>query len=718
MGRLKLAGAPQLSRILKEAPSDQIQGFMNSKQVSGILDGTSFSEAEGPDTIHVRLSSLPKDDLSVIEKQAVRIVQVAGQRADALQLRFAESHKFDCLEELSDQPGPLLRALWTYHARHELFVATERAMQVRSFRENDRAFHTFVVHSPRPLELETLDENHFASDIAARLDLRHGCVAEAVELPPREASPRQIMIAVTAAGPRESSRTFEPDQSIGTIQYRPANELILVYFPDDGRIELCGRRWSDRKIVAESFAREILGEDLSNRPLRQRRYDLSMFRRALNFEPPEDLQDRIRSVEVTELRVALGSYDRKVTLTVAPGEDIERLRRDIFGSIRNRHGKGFVCDVELYLRVNLSGSAERSLRFKISNSNSNSCTLQSQTDPDLRAVGFELLEAWGVVKSFRDASLGELSDLLPILIALLDHSSDDISGPELVQMHSDVDQLTSTRYLGRCQIVETLIIEDDELGDVLADVLPDFRAKSAGLSVFGEQLEQTVDLNEVSRWRINRDYIIETLTDALSDLGISKVPKSLNDNVFFLGHITLGDRSHPVFLATRLAEDKAFKSADDVIRAAADLAAGFVLVPGTEPLNHLGSHVVVSLENIIRDRERHHSALEDAWRLNRMGARAASLVSFKIFGQTKAELILPERPVWTIIGEKQIRIIERLYQAHCSGEQVVKTGELLKYSGAAQLGSTFGVEWKSRIVGTYLENPKPSFWKLAVQPPS
>lgn len=716
MAKPRIIGAPQLSRLLNEAPPDQMLAFLRSKQISDLFAADSLTEDMDAIAQREQLAMLPGDDLRGVERQAVRIVQVAGLRADALHLRLAESRQFSCLGALSERPGTLMRALWSYHMMSDLFVATERAMQVRSFRDHDRVFQAYEVQSPCPLDLDGLDEEAFALEITGRLALTHGCRVDAVELPARDASPRQLMIAVTAAGARESPKTFEPDRSIGVVQYRPANELILVYLPDVGRIEVCGRQWSDRRIVATSFARDILGEDLSKRPLRQRSYDLSLFRGKLVLEIPPLLQDRIRSAEVTELRIGLGSYDRKITLTVTPGEDMEALRRDAFGAIRHRHGRGFVCDVELYLRVLVNGQQERPLRFRITNHNSS--TLQSQTDPDLRAIGFDLLEAWGVVRTTRNFDHEERRDLLPLLLRLLDHPEDEISGPELSEIKADITQLTGTGFLRRRQIIETIVIDDEDTGTVDATVLPDLTGGTADLSLHGGDVDRTIALDEVSRWTIHREFVIQTILDALKDLEISGRAETVDDRVRYLGKVRLEGLNRPIFLASRLSDIPALQTVQDAILAASDLSGGIVLVPDEKPLNHLGTHVVVSLDTLFAQGAPTPMSLVNAWRARHAGAIAGMEVSFERLGDGMAELALPERPVWTIIGAKRVRIVERLFQAHRDGEKMVKTGVLLDYSGAAQLGPTFGKDWKSRIQGTYIISPSPTFWALAIHRPS
>ena len=711
----RIVGAPQLTRLLAEVPLHLVEDFLRSSNLRNLseLPDPLGSEPKA-DVFREHLVARPADDLRAIEYQAIRVERLSGQRAASLHLRLAEGKQFGCLDDLSEQPGALSRAVWSYSRLHALFVATERAMQVRSFRDHQRIFQAYELQAPHDLELDEFDESTFADEIASSLSLQYGCRSDAVELPERDGSPRQIMIAISAAGARESQKTFEPDRSVGVLQYRPVSELILVYMPSVGRIELCGRQWSDRKIVADVFARDVLGENLSKRPLTQRNYDLSKFKGNLDLDVPELMEDQIRSVDVTELRIALGSYDRKVTLTVVPGEDIDSLRRDVFGALRSRHARGFVCDVELFLRVVLPERGEKSLRFRLTNHNTS--TLQSETDPELRAVGFALLEAWGVVQTARNMDDEEREDLLPILLELFDHPSDEISGPELKQVTTDIERLTATSFLRRRQIVETIVIDDEDLGEIRASVAPDLKRGTADVSLDDTSVDRRVGINEVSRWIVNREYILETIRESLSGLPLSGKARPVSENVHFLGALDTDKGPLSVFLASRLHEDREFARADRDIRAESEERGGVVFTPTHTPTDYLGSHTMLDLRELLPAEELTVRDITDAVRSRGSRAEMGDGVYFKKYSASRAELQIPGPPVWTIVGEKQVLIVERLYQAHAGGEKMVRSQELLDYARASQLGSTFGKEWKDRIRDVYIHSPSSPFWALKVGP--
>ncbi|MCL1630140.1 hypothetical protein M3N55_15555 [Roseibaca sp. V10] len=716
MARTKFKGAPQLSRIFDEIDVGLVSGFLATRAVPDVFPSLRTGEPANSTMIQSEIENLTPDDLKAVELQALRVTKMAEERADLLHLRLADSPSFDCYDELADLPGPLARAVWSFSEKTDLFIATERAIYVRGHRENKRHHQGFELVAPHSLMVNEIQNALFAQELSLRLQLRDGCQVEAIEIPAGENIDREIMVTVTMAGARASHRTFEANQTTDYVHFRPASDLILVYRPDMGRIEICGRQWNDRRLAAETFARTVLGEDLSARPLIPRNYDLSVFRGDLRLDVPVALQDRILKAEVTEVRVALGNYDQKITLTVSPGHDIETLRRSVFGRLGSARGRGFVCNVELYLTMSGQSRQTKALRFRIDNHNSS--TLQGETDPELRALGFRFLEEIGVVKPTRIPSKQEEKELLPVLLTLLDHPADTVSEPELEQMGIDPTVLTDLEYLHRREFVDTMVIDDDDLGPVDADVLPELAEGIAVASIVDGTVDRYVGLAEVSRWSINRDYIAETVRQCFDPLELSGPEVALNANLTDLGLTRLADRNVRIRFAYALSDASDIDRVDGVLRLRAESAEGLVLVPGERPLDYLGSNCVVSVVDILDadsgkiDPKRLAACFLAAER----GMRAGARVKFDKKSDALAQLVIPGRPVWTIKGQKKVLIVERLHQAYVTGEGIVATDELQEYAGVLQLGPTFGPEWATRIKGTYIHSPGRKTWALAVSP--
>jgi hypothetical protein len=273
-----LKGAPQLTRLLRDLPPAHLDRLLSAfaQQAAELACPEGGGQAD-PQDVRAQLDDLHPDDLARLEREAQRITRLAHPQADALHLRLAEAPGFDCRVELEKHPGALARAAWSYAERAALLLHVERAMQVRSYREHRKVYEAYDLFAPAELDLDALDTEALEGALADRLDLRDGCTVDAVELPAKDHLPREVMFAVITGGALASQRTFEKDRRVQLIQYRPATELIVVYRPDLGRIEVCGRQWRDRRGVALYLAGQVLGQDLSARPLTQRDYDLAPF---------------------------------------------------------------------------------------------------------------------------------------------------------------------------------------------------------------------------------------------------------------------------------------------------------------------------------------------------------------------------------------------------------------------------------------------------------
>jgi hypothetical protein len=417
---------------------------------------------------------------------------------------------------------------------------------------------------------------------------------------------------------------------------------------------------------------------------------------------------------VTEVRVALGNYDRKITLTVSPGQDIEDLRRSVFGPLATARRRGFVCNVELYLTLPGGPRKSGGLRFRIDNHNSS--TLQSKTDPELRALGFRFLEEIGVVKPTRVPSAQEERELLPKLLKLLDHPDEKVPGPELKQMGIEASTLTDLEYLHRREVIDTLVIDEDDIGEIRADVSVDLVEGASVANIAEGAVDRLYGLEEVSSWSINREYILEAFMRCFEPLDLSGPNQVMDAKLVDLGLTNIADRNVRVHLAYSLSDDADIDRVDGILRLRAESAEGLVVVPGTKPLAYLGSNGVVSIMDVLdlESGQVDPPRLASCFLAAEHGMRAGAKVRFDRKSDSLAQLVIPGKPVWTIKGKKKVLIVERLYRAHVTGEVVVETSELQTHADILQLGPTFGSEWATRIKDTYIYSPGRKTWALAV----
>src|SRR5690606_21525280 len=111
------------------------------------------------------------------------------------------------------------------------------------------------------------------------------------------------------------------------------------------RIEVCSHDREESKIVANLFAEDTQKHDISNKHLTQKTYNLSRFRNSLQLPIPDEEAHRVKKAGIIEVQVALGDWSRKVTLSVAPEDDIDAIARSVFGAIIPKAGGGYVTKV-------------------------------------------------------------------------------------------------------------------------------------------------------------------------------------------------------------------------------------------------------------------------------------------------------------------------------------------------------------------------------------
>jgi len=660
---------------------------------------------------HSFICSLHPSDRQVLEREARRLTRLDNPRADALHLRISDGIDFDCRADLEDQAGPLARAAWSYCGKPVLLRHVERAMQLRSYREHRTVYEAHDLHSPVPVSANMIDLDALANTITEKLNLKDGCVIECTELADTEHSSREVMLAITTGGALANQTTFDAKKGVDFIEYRPAHELIIVYKPDIGRIEVCGRDWADRKAAVVVFASNVLGEELSERPLRQRNYDLRPFAQNLTPEIPETLADRITELCVTEARFALGDYDRKITVTAQPGEEIDKIVKRVLAGLGSSFGRPFICDVELFLRCSVPDRGEQKMRFKISNHNRSD--LQSNLAPEDRELGFELLMALGVVSIAEAPSKSDIAELLDTLLDLLGHEQDRIGSQELREINADVSRLTRLSFLKQRTIASTVLIEDDEIGPYDAHVRPDPGRGTAILGLDPDDVQLQQDLESLLSWTVNRGFVREELVKTLRPLELSSRPEPLEHGLTALGDGVIAGETHPVYLW------ESFGNIDKLEKVIRSLRSqshqSLVLAPGTPRVGFIGRHIVLNLRELLNSEHKEMDAerLEQLWleaKNNGVADSGVELTGTDDLGVLK----VPGQDPWTIVGAARVTAVRKLLTAQRRGEIGVRTGELFKHTGSNSPQAAFGKDWDEIIKDRYIYQPKPRFWALKV----
>lgn len=721
MARSLFRGAPELSRLFIESPIHLISEFLSHSQFSVFLsDAMAAVPADAEDQIRSEtmaeaLKALKSDRINLIEIEARRVMLMTDKTPDAMLRRLAEDPRFAAKEGLKAQRDAVARSLWAYLYAIALFEAAERAMQVRVYREHGTLYEAWSIDASIPLAAAGVDHDALSTEIAERLQHDDGCKVEAVDLPAENGESQDVLLAVTFFGAYASQKTVQPDKSTKLLYFRPPDEMLLVYSHARRRIEVCSRDRMERKIVANVFAADTLKHDISNKPLTQKTYNLSRFRNSLKLPIPDEEAHRVKKAGIIEVQVALGDWSRKVTLSVAPEDDIDAIARSVFGAIIPKAGGGYVTKVRFRIE-HVDGRGRKGvLQFDVFGRNKSN--IQSERDPTKRELGYNLLEAWGVLERIGDLSQPRRKEKLPQLLTLYDLASGKASGQNLDELGVAADDLAGAGFLTRKGWSDVILFEDDELGEVVHNVERDGTSDKATLTLVEGGTGSTIPAEDVSEYEIRFDYLRDALRNLLKPMGMKGRVRELADHIHQLGVATIGLAEAPIYLARATSVDKLLEASDRLVRGEGNRIRGIIFVPQDVRFPYLGCHVVLSLRDHIDadsgmiDGDAVRSSYEAAIDPAAQGAA----VHVRKQGDDAAQVTVPGQDPWIVTGAKKVKLFERLYKAHRDREYGVKLAVLKDYAGFSQLPQLFGDEW-AEVNNHYLYSPRHGFWALCEDP--
>ena len=721
MARSLFRGAPELSRLFAESPIELVREFLSHSQFSVFL-GESMAEVsdEADEQVHrdamaAALKNLKADRTNLIEAEARRVMLMTDNTPEAMLRRLGENPRLARTPGLKEQRDAIARSLWAYLRAVPLFEAAERAMQVQVYRDHGKLYEAWSIDASIPLTADGVDHGALSAEIANRLLHEDGCKVEAIDLPAVNGGHQDVLVAVTFFGAYASQKTVRPDKSTEILYFRPPDEMLLVYSQARQRIEVCSRDTVERKLVANIFAADALKHDVSNKPLAQKTYNLSRFRDSLKLPIPDQEAHRVRRASITEVQVALGDWSRKVSLSVSPEDDIDAIARSVFGAIIPKVGGGYVTRVRFHIE-HIDGHGRKGiLQFDVFGRNKSN--IQSERDPAKRELGYDLLEAWGVLQRIGDLSKPQRREKLPQLLALYDFTGEKTSGQTLDELGIAAGELTHAGFLTRRGWSDVILFEADELGDVVHSVERDGTSDQATLTLVKGGPGQQVPVESVTQYEIRFDYLRDALRDVLKSMGLKGRVREVVGHLHQVGVAQIGLTAAPIYFARGLADDRLLEVAERLIRGENTRIRGIVFVPQDVRFPYIGCNVVLSLKDHIDEATGliDADAVRSAYEAAIDPAARGTAVHFRKQGDDAAQITVPGRDPRIITGSKKVKLFERLYTAHCNREPGVKLSVLKDYAGFSQLPQLFGDEW-AEVNDRYLYSPRRAYWALFVDP--
>lgn len=666
------------------------------------------------------LSAFDPDELRPAEQRSRRVLALAeGKGIDSLTALAEQQLTDEQALEFERQPDPLCKSIWAFLNARQTFEDAESFHFARKFRDCGKLYDAFEVELEKAVNLDSgaIDEIALAAKITKVLQLKTACTVKALDLPKTAAHPASIMLIVRHGGPLSSVHDHRDDGRWGTIYYRPPNEATLIYTPAIRQIEVCADSPVVRQGVAGSFAEEALGHDVSQKPLTWKRYNLSRFRTSLRLDLPRVTGYEISDARVLDAEIRLGTWSRKLLLKVAADDDIAEVA-DRYLRPNNifRRADGF-SRVGIAVTYNRVGDDKvRTLNITISGSKS--CNLQSNKDPDERNLGFELLDAWGILSAFKQIETTDLRGIFPQLVMLHDRSEGDVSGEHLRELGLDLDRMIQGGLLDRRGRQDIVLIDGDDMGGE-AEVKPSgVEGRSRTVGAFGKDggLRPTSDLE---MYEINREWLHETVVGLLKPMMNKLAAQVLDPDMSVLGSVRIDGADVPIYFARRLHDLKTVRRLDQIMRARNAAGVGIVLSASADGPGYLGPNLVVPVLSCLSsgtdDFLVSKDALELAYRTNRSRARGGATPQVLRSATQSATLHIPGKASLALTGADQITLFDRPVAAEKTGSPDVQVKQLMDGLGSRSPQQAFRKETWDSIRDVYISTgAKRGYWRLVV----
>ncbi|MDV6034749.1 MAG: hypothetical protein F9B45_32585 [Phycisphaera sp. RhM] len=470
---------------------------------------------------------------------------------------------------------------------------------------------------------------------------------------------------------------------------RPQKEVLLIYTPAEQRIEICADTAPERALVSECFATEVLGHDVSTKPLTWVNYDLSQFFRTFTLDPPAVSGFLVDKTALIEIEVRLARWKQRLRLSVPFSDEIEKTAQSYLAPARVLQRASGISRVVIAVRYRRQEPDPPSL-LEITISDRNRCSLLSDPDPELRRFGRTLLTEWKIMHPFRDLSEGELGDFLPLLLELHDTGEDAVHATFFSERNCDPDRLLDAKLIVRRGVDDSVIDDNDD------EDIPSARDRTL-FAISSEWLEQR---------------IVEALQIVLSIQGKQEITSRL----FFIGSMSIDGKDVPCYLARGLSDKKWFVDAEVHLRMRSGAGPGIVFCGKDPNWNCIAANLIMTLPRA-PDGSAGFACLDSSFvetffRSNlglALGGSTLTLVE-NADGES-GTLYVPGKTELPLFSEQQVHCFRLLIDAKKKGLPGVKTRDLIAGSKSTGIQQMLGKKrWP--VFQGYIEDLGKSWWGL------
>jgi hypothetical protein len=689
-----------LNAIIESASPEALRRFFCQEDenfvaiastIADLLQALGEHDTENVRKLVIDAVSEMKPEMTLpVETEAQRALLLAdGKGPSALKMIAGQKLSNEEYEAAFSQRGELAIALHVHALHRRIFDDAVSFRNARLWRDG-KLYSAFDVEldQPKPLDAAVIPRDKFLAAIKKRLQLPVDCGLSLVDLP--EMDPHKASVLVIVRIPKDITGIAEHlDNGGRRLRFlRPQKEVLLIYTPAEQRIEICAETAPERAVVSECFAIEVLGHDVSSKPLTWVNYDLSRFFGQLTLDAPTVQGFLVEKAALVEIEVRLARWQHRLRLTVPFGDEIEKTANSYFTPARVLQRASGISRAVIVVRYKRKDTDPPSV-LEITISDRNRCNLLNNPDPEIRRLGRTLLTEWKIQHPFRDLTKSELGDVLPLLLELYDEDADTVPATFFSERNTDPDRLLEAKLIVR-KGVEDAVIENDD-----------------------EDLPPTKDR---THYAISTEWLEQRIIEAFRAVLAIQGKQEITPRLFFIGSLLIDEKQVPCYLARGLADQKWFVDAEVHVRARSDAGPGIVFCGKDPGWKYISANLIMTLPRGPSG-STEFSSIDPAlvatfFRSNlslALGGTSLTLVESE--DGESGTLHVPGKPNLPLLSEQQVRCFRILVNAKKKGLAAVKTRDLIAGSKSTGLQQMLGAKrWP--IFKDYLEDLGQSLWAV------
>lgn len=654
-----------------------------------------------------QIRSLDPELLSEIETQSQRVTEM-GETKGAQSLKTVVSDAASNEEYLhfEEQLDEICKSCWAFIELPFAFQNAESFHHARKDRDRGNIHSAFSLDLDESIPATAEKVNVIA--LTTKLDqvLGFGKVPtlSAIDLPATEKYPASVMVIVRHGADLSSVYEHHDDGSRHPHYFRPQDEIVLLYTARDQVIEVLGSSFGQRHDVSNAFAEIVLGQNISEKPLSEKVYDLGRFATSFELEVPEIEGVDVQSAVVTECELLLGSFGRRAALKVTREDDIdEMLKRYLSGAHRYRGPTG-IHRIAISIKYRRDNN-RRTRSLNITVRGTNGSNVQGHKDRATRELGASLLDAWGITRKLRPLDEEETIDVFLPLMRLFDLGETVVTGLRLAELGLSIDTLLDARLISQKKRQNLTLVEDGDVDVVEAD-------ESSVTTHPGYSARDYTEFKVAGRW------LRETLAKSLAGNLAKTQFLPISNDLVRVGDIAAENRAVPVYMARGLGEPKVIFRLEEELRSRESTGDGIVLCAGPEAPRFLANNVAVPIGDVWHaDVDRpgvSADRLLDRFNSERRLIAQTTMARVVRSGNHSGSFVMPGKEALPLSTRIQLDFFEKLASAYNAGAPEVHSGALVEATTARTPREIFTGKMRARVFGTYVEKgSRQGMWRLS-----